>query len=247
VAGLGASIASRVGAARAVLIDTPPPTVSGSLPRRARLQLTPRRTYSHATRGCVARTSSTRWVGTTNGLPTERRVQNYFHVKCEPRAAHEPAPGAADGRRRGAQAARRRVSRASFIELCLALTTEDEKAFKALWQRLGLSIDWSLEYSTISAARPPRRPVEASSTCSEGSRLPGRGPDAVGRGLPHAVAQAEVEDARNGGPSTTCASAWRAAARSWSRRRARSCCPPASASPRTPLTSATAPCSASAP
>ena len=120
-----------------------------------------------------------------NGLPTERRVQNYFHVKCEPHVAYEAGlalPMADDAARK--QPARR-VSRANFIELCLALTAEDEKAFKALWQRLGLSIDWALEYSTISAARAAPGAVELPRPLPQGPGLPGRGADAVGRGLPH--------------------------------------------------------------
>ena len=41
------------------------------------------------------------------------------------------------------------MSRPNFIELCLELTREDEEAFKALWRRIGLSVDWREEYSTI--------------------------------------------------------------------------------------------------
>jgi valyl-tRNA synthetase len=43
------------------------------------------------------------------------------------------------------------VSRQNFIELCEKLTQEDEKAFVSLWQSIGLSVDWSEQYSTINA------------------------------------------------------------------------------------------------
>ena len=56
------------------------------------------------------------------------------------------------------QAARKQpisVSRPNFIELCVRLTVEDEKAFEHLWRYLGLSIDWSMTYATI--AKPSQR------------------------------------------------------------------------------------------
>ena len=44
------------------------------------------------------------------------------------------------------------MSRPNFIALCERLTVEDEKAFEALWRQLGLSVDWSMTYATISRA-----------------------------------------------------------------------------------------------
>jgi valyl-tRNA synthetase len=84
-----------------------------------------------------------------NGLPTERRVQNYYHVSCDPSLPYEagfaPAQATAEQRKHPA----RPVSRRNFIELCHGLTHEDENAFKELWTRLGLSVDWLEEYATI--------------------------------------------------------------------------------------------------
>ena len=41
------------------------------------------------------------------------------------------------------------VSRPNFVDLCLRLTEEDERAFEALWRSLGLSVDWEMTYTTI--------------------------------------------------------------------------------------------------
>src|SRR5205085_2814990 len=52
-----------------------------------------------------------------------------------------------------------KASRRNFVELCIELTTDDEKAFEATWRLLGLSVDWSTLYQTISdrARAPPQR------------------------------------------------------------------------------------------
>ncbi len=123
------------------VVDTPPPTVSGSLHVG--------HCYSFTHTDVTVRYQRMRgrkiyypmgWDD--NGLPTERRVQNYYHVTCDPSLPYEPgfrpAQATAEQHKRPA----RPVSRKNFIELCHGLTTEDEKAFKELWTRLGLSVDW---------------------------------------------------------------------------------------------------------
>ncbi len=81
-----------------------------------------------------------------NGLPTERRVQNYFGVRCDPSLPYDPdfsPPEKPDAKKQVP------ISRPNFIELCERLVEQDEEIFESLWRTLGLSVDWSQHYTTI--------------------------------------------------------------------------------------------------
>jgi valyl-tRNA synthetase len=126
-------------------IDTPPPTASGTLHFGS--------VCSYTQKDLIARYQRMRGkevfypIGwDDNGLPTERRVQNFFGVRCDPSVPYDAdfiPPEKPDHKRQVP------IGRQNFIELCERLTAEDEVAFEALFRQLGLSVDWSYLYRTI--------------------------------------------------------------------------------------------------
>ncbi len=129
-------------------IDTPPPTASGSLHIGHVFSYTHTDTIARFQRMCGKRVFYP--IGwDDNGLATERRVQNFTGVRCDPHLPYDPefeAPYGGDVPKDHRAIA---VSRPNFVALCHDVTEQDEKVFAALIRRLGLSVDWSLLYRTI--------------------------------------------------------------------------------------------------
>ena len=106
-------------------IDTPPPTVSGALHIG--------HIFSYTQTDLVARYKRMRGFDVfypmgfdDNGLATERFVEKKHKIRGH------------------------MLKRSEFVELCLKESQAAAKSFAELWKSVGLSIDWTKVYSTIS-------------------------------------------------------------------------------------------------
>jgi valyl-tRNA synthetase len=176
-------------------IDTPPPTVSGSL------HVGHMFSFTHTDLVARYQRMSGREVfypmgWDDNGLPTERRVQNYYNVTCDPSLPHDPdfaAPPPPEDRPKKSPPAAP-ISRPNFVDLCEALTEVDEQAFEDLFRVLGLSVDWSLKYTTIDERSRKVAQLGFLHNLARGEAYQAEAPVLWDVDFRSAVAQAELED-----------------------------------------------------
>ena len=173
-------------------IDTPPPTASGYLHIG--------HVFSYSHQDIIARYKRMNGFNIfypmgwdDNGLPTERRVQDFFNVRCDPDEKSvkniQEVVKSIDKKSNPLK-----VSRKNFIELCHLVTTEDEKVFKDLFMKIGLSVDWDQEYATIQDM--PREIAQRSflDLFKKGHVYNIESPSLWDPEFQTAVAQAEIED-----------------------------------------------------
>jgi valyl-tRNA synthetase len=177
-------------------VDTPPPTASGSLHIG--------HVFGYSQADMIVRYQRMKGKNVfyplgwdDNGLPTERRVQNYFGVRCDPSLPYDPdfTPPQEGGDNKSSKAANQLpISRRNFIELCEKLTVIDERSFEEVFRTLGLSVDWNHSYQTIDARSRATSQQAFLDNLAAGQAYQSEAPTMWDVTYRTAVAQAEQED-----------------------------------------------------
>ncbi|WP_114589466.1 valine--tRNA ligase [Microbacterium arborescens] len=188
--------AAKTGRGGVFSVDTPPPTASGSLHIG--------HVFSFTHTDLMVRFERMRGKSVfypmgwdDNGLPTERRVQNYYGVRCDPTLPYDESfvPPFEGGDNKSSRAADQvPISRRNFIELCEKLTIEDEKQFESLFRQLGLSVDWTQTYRTISDETIRTSQLAFLRNLERGEAYQALAPTLWDIDFRSAIAQAELED-----------------------------------------------------
>ncbi len=176
--------------ANTFVVDTPPPTVSGSLHIG--------HIFSYTQTDVMVRYNRMRGKSVfypigwdDNGLPTERRVQNYYHIACNPTVPYDPDFKPVHDPKADK---RTEVSRRNFIEACEELTAVDEKAFEDIFRQIGHSYDWSLKYTTIGKKAIRESQKSFLDLVEKGLAKSVEAPTMWDVTFQSAIAQAEIED-----------------------------------------------------
>ncbi len=175
-------------------IDTPPPTASGSLHMG--------HVFSYTHTDCMARYK--RMAGFNvfypigwddNGLPSEKRVQNYYGVRGDATLHYTPdfVPPFEGNRTSTKSADEVPISRQNFLELCDVLTVKDEEAFESLFRRMGFSLDWGISYRTIDEHSRATSQLAFLRNVQRGEAYQSEAPGLWDVTFQTAVAQAELE------------------------------------------------------
>ena len=125
-----------------------------------------------------------------NGLATERRVQNYYGVRCDPTLRFDP--DFVPPEKPGKQAIP--IGRQNFVALCDELVVQDEQKFEELWRCLGLSVDWAMTYTTIGERSRRASQRAFLRNLARGEAYQAEAPTLWDVDDRTAVAQAELED-----------------------------------------------------
>ncbi|MCC6933693.1 MAG: valine--tRNA ligase [Deltaproteobacteria bacterium] len=173
------------------VVDTPPPTVSGSLHIG--------HVFSYTHTDITVRYQ--RMLGKNimypmgwddNGLPTERRVENKLNIRCRPNLPYDNSWNIEKSQ--GTEKQPEGVSRLNFIEACDVVCKEDEAAFEDLWKRLGLSVEWEQTYATIDKNSIKCSQWSFLDLVEKGLVVNAEGPTLWDFRFQSAVSQAELED-----------------------------------------------------